>query len=197
MASKGTIQLQLQIDTTFKNIKSEVDSLNQALKGIKFDNKAFGSGIVDSVKNQTAEIKNTLQSITNFQFNGGNTKVWNALVQDFRNQANDLRQLYNQLSSIQLPDTSKIVNQGAGLAEAQKELANLKNEAAAAEEILSGLTQEYAEMSKNGGPAEDFKELGQLMGEAGTKAEDYKEKIINCKCNCIGGNNYSYCHSIK
>ena len=42
MASKGTIQLQLQIDTTFKNIKSEVDSLNQALKGIKFDNKAFG-----------------------------------------------------------------------------------------------------------------------------------------------------------
>lgn len=177
MASKGTIQLQLQIDTTFKNIKSEVDSLNQALKGIKFDNKAFGSGIVDSVKNQTAEIKNTLQSITNFQFNGGNTKVWNALVQDFRNQANDLRQLYNQLSSIQLPDTSKIINEGAGLAEAQKELANLKNEAAAAEEILSGLTQEYAEMSKNGGPAEDFKELGQLMGEAGTKAEDYKEKI--------------------
>ena len=96
MASKGTVALQLQIDTTFKNAKEAVASLNKTLEGIKVNSSitnASGEKIVTDAKAKAKEIQEILNQIQGSNYNGVNDKIFNNLFKQLESKASELKTL--------------------------------------------------------------------------------------------------------
>ena len=93
MATKGNINLQLNINTQFTNVKSAVDAFQKQLSNIKIDtNFSNSKGLADNFSKQADQIKAKLEEINKFDFNTNSSKNYAALLQDVRTQ-------YAQLSA--------------------------------------------------------------------------------------------------
>ncbi len=93
MATKGNINLQLNINTQFTNVKSAVDAFQKQLSNIKIDtNFSNSKGLADNFSKQADQIRIKLQEINDFDFNTDSSKNYAALLQDVRTQ-------YAQLSA--------------------------------------------------------------------------------------------------
>lgn len=93
MATKGNINLQLNINTQFTNVKSAVDAFQKQLSNIKIDtNFSNSKGLADNFSKQADQIKAKLEEINKFDFNTDSSKNYAALLQDIKTQ-------YAQLSA--------------------------------------------------------------------------------------------------
>ena len=93
MATKGNINLQLNINTQFTNVKSAVDAFQKQLSNIKIDaNFNNSKGLADNFSKQADQIKAKLQELNNFDFNSRSSK-------DYANLLSDIKTQYAQLSA--------------------------------------------------------------------------------------------------
>ena len=129
MASKGTIALQLQIDTTFKNAKSAVAELNKSLQNIKIDKSItdnFGSNLIKSIKEKGQEIQDVMQKISGSDYTGINDKYFNDLFKSLSSKTEELKQLQDNLKQLQISNNSKDPSQD--LVTAKKDLISYQTE---------------------------------------------------------------------
>ena len=150
MASKGTIALQLQIDTTFKNAKEAVASLNKTLEGIKVNSSitnASGEKIVTDAKAKAKEIQEILNQIQGSNYNGVNDKIFNNLFKQLESKASELKTLQDQLKNIDLDNQSS--NPSLDLVNAQDELKNFEKELEVANQLVDEAKKKQDQLSYN------------------------------------------------
>ena len=150
MASKGTIALQLQIDTTFKNAKEAVASLNKTLEGIKVNSSitnASGEKIVTDAKAKAKEIQEILNQIQGSNYNGVNDKIFNNLFKQLESKASELKTLQDQLKNIDLDNQSS--NPSLDLVNAQGELKNFEKELEVANQLVAEAKKKQDQLSYN------------------------------------------------
>lgn len=150
MASKGTVALQLQIDTTFKNAKEAVASLNKTLEGIKVNSSitnASGEKIVTDAKAKAKEIQEILNQIQGSNYNGVNDKIFNNLFKQLESKASELKTLQDQLKNIDLDNRSS--NPSLDLVNAQDELKNFEKELEVANQLVDEAKKKQDQLSYN------------------------------------------------
>lgn len=150
MASKGTVALQLQIDTTFKNAKEAVASLNKTLEGIKVNSSitnASGEKIVTDAKAKAKEIQEILNQIQGSNYNGVNDKIFNNLFKQLESKASELKTLQDQLKNIDLNNQSS--NPSLDLVNAQDELKNFEKELEVANQLVDEAKKKQDQLSYN------------------------------------------------
>lgn len=150
MASKGTVALQLQIDTTFKNAKEAVASLNKTLEGIKVNSSitnASGEKIVTDAKAKAKEIQEILNQIQGSNYNGVNDKIFNNLFKQLESKASELKTLQNQLKNIDLDNRSS--NPSLDLVNAKDELKNFEKELEVANQLVDEAKKKQDQLSYN------------------------------------------------
>lgn len=150
MASKGTVALQLQIDTTFKNAKEAVASLNKTLEGIKVNSSitnASGEKIVTDAKAKAKEIQEILNQIQGSNYNGVNDKIFNNLFKQLESKASELKALQDQLKNIDLDNQSS--NPSLDLVNAQDELKNFEKELEVANQLVDEAKKKQDQLSYN------------------------------------------------
>lgn len=129
MASKGTIALQLQINTIFKDTKSAVAELNKSLQNIKIDKSItndFGSNLIKSIKEKGQEIQDVMQKINGTEYTGVNDKYFNDLFKSLSSKIEELKQLQDNLKQLQISNKSQDPSQD--LATAKNELVSYQSE---------------------------------------------------------------------
>lgn len=150
MASKGTVALQLQIDTTFKNAKEAVANLNKTLSGIKIDQKILnssGTAIIEQTKTKAKEIQDILNQIQGKNYTGVNNKFFNDLFKQLDTKAIELKSLQDKLSGINF--NTNVKNPTADLDQAKKDLQVYNENLQTATQLLNELKQKQAQQTYN------------------------------------------------
>ena len=92
MASKGAINLQLNIDTQFKNVNTAVADFQKALSNIKIDNNFLDTkNIANTFQSQITEIQKSLSEAANFKLSDSSLGDYQALLKSIQNQYSSLK----------------------------------------------------------------------------------------------------------
>ena len=92
MASKGAINLQLNIDTQFKNVNTAVANFQKALSNIKIDNNFLDTkNIANTFQSQITEIQKSLSEAANFKLSDSSLGDYQALLKSIQNQYSSLK----------------------------------------------------------------------------------------------------------
>lgn len=127
MATKGNINLQLNINTQFTNVKSAVDAFQKQLSNIKIDaNFTNSKGLADNFSKQADQIKAKLQELNNFDFNSRSSKDYADLLKDIKTQYAQLAAGVNDYNTALTAEKAnvqtQIKNQQAIIAAKQEEV---------------------------------------------------------------------------
>lgn len=181
MASKGTVALQLQIDTTFKNAKEAVASLNKTLEGIKVNSSitnASGEKIVADAKAKAKEIQEILNQIQGSSYNGVNDKIFNNLFRQLESKASELKTLQDQLKNIDLNNQSS--NPSLDLVNAQDELKSFEKELEVANQLVDEAKKKQDQLSYNK-TSDAYKEVTEAVKSFTTEQSNLIAKVENQK----------------
>lgn len=150
MASKGTVNLQLQINTAFTNVKSAVADLNKSLSNIKID-KSFtnqlGEKVIDSIKKEGTELQTLMAKINGTEYNGANDKYFNELFKELNSKVKELKTLQNSMKEVSF--SGQITDPSNDLAKAQADLDGYNKELAATNQLLAEAKNEQSKLSYN------------------------------------------------
>ena len=136
MATKGNINLQLNINTQFTNVKSAVDAFQKQLSNIKIDaNFSNSKGLADNFSKQADQIKAKLEEINKFDFNTGSSKNYAALLQDVKTQYAQLSAAVNDYKVSLGKEKSEVQDK---LKTEQENLQALKEKSKAEKEYIDG-----------------------------------------------------------
>lgn len=150
MASKGTVNLQLQINTAFANVKSAVADLNKSLSNIKID-KSFtnqlGEKVIDSIKKEGTELQTLMAKINGTEYNGANDKYFNELFKELNSKVKELKTLQGSMKEVSF--SGQITDPSNDLAKAQADLKEYNKELAATNQLLAEAKSEQSKLSYN------------------------------------------------
>lgn len=150
MASKGTVNLQLQINTAFTNVKSAVADLNKSLSNIKID-KSFtnqlGEKVIDSIKKEGTELQTLMAKINGTEYNGANDKYFNELFKELNSKVKELKTLQGSMKEVSF--SGQITDPSNDLAKAQADLDGYNKELAATNQLLAEAKNEQSKLSYN------------------------------------------------
>lgn len=150
MASKGTVNLQLQINTAFTNVKSAVADLNKSLSNIKID-KSFtnqlGEKVIDSIKKEGTELQTLMAKINGTEYNGANDKYFNELFKELNSKVKELKTLQGSMKEVSF--SGQITDPSNDLAKAQADLEEYNKELAATNQLLAEAKSEQSKLSYN------------------------------------------------
>lgn len=150
MASKGTVNLQLQINTAFTNVKSAVADLNKSLSNIKID-KSFtnqlGEKVIDSIKKEGTELQTLMAKINGTEYNGANDKYFNELFKELNSKVKELKTLQGSMKEVSF--SGQITDPSNDLAKAQADLKEYNKELAATNQLLAEAKSEQSKLSYN------------------------------------------------
>ena len=136
MATKGNINLQLNINTQFTNVKSAVDAFQKQLSNIKIDtNFSNSKGLADNFSKQADQIKAKLEEINKFDFNTDSSKNYAALLQDVKTQYAQLSAAVNDYKVSLGKEKSEVQDK---LKTEQENLQALKEKSKAEKEYIDG-----------------------------------------------------------
>lgn len=136
MATKGNINLQLNINTQFTNVKSAVNAFQKQLSNIKIDaNFSNSKGLADNFSKQADQIKAKLEEINKFDFNTGSSKNYAALLQDVKTQYAQLSAAVNDYKVSLGKEKSEVQDK---LKTEQENLQALKEKSKAEKEYING-----------------------------------------------------------
>lgn len=181
MASKGTVALQLQIDTTFKNAKEAVASLNKTLEGIKVNSSitnASGEKIVTDAKAKAKEIQEILNQIQGSNYNGVNDKIFNNLFKQLESKASELKTLQDQLKNIDLDNRSS--NPSLDLVNAKDELKNFEKELEVANQLVDEAKKKQDQLSYNK-TSDSYREVTEAVKSYTVEQNNLIAKVENQK----------------
>lgn len=119
MANKNSVNVQLNINTAFKNVKQAVDSLKKELSNINISS-SLGNDLINNFQKQAAQIKQTLSQVGNFDFSTGDTKEYSKLVQQLKNEYASLNSMVKQYSDTFISTTQKNIAKQTEAIAAQK-----------------------------------------------------------------------------
>lgn len=92
MASKGAINLQLNIDTQFKNVNTAIADFQKALSNIKIDDNFLDTkNIANTFQSQITEIQKSLSEAANFKLSDSSLGDYQALLKSIQNQYSSLK----------------------------------------------------------------------------------------------------------
>lgn len=188
MASKGTINLQLNIDTQFKNVNTAITNFQKALSNIKIDNNFLNvSGIANTFQTQIEEIQKSLSQASTFELSGSSLNEYQDLLKSIQNQYSSLKSsvtdyqvaLNNSKDAIQ----AQIIQETQAADAAKKKADNLRTQISeivtlkAAQEDIAKTGREATEEEK--ALAEKYKDtntnLKSLRASLGHANKDYNE----------------------
>ena len=136
MATKGNINLQLNINTQFTNVKSAVDAFQKQLSNIKIDTNFNNSkGLADNFSKQADQIKAKLQELNNFDFNSRSSKDYANLLSDIKTQYAQLSAAVNDYKVSLEKEKSEVQDK---LKTEQENLQTLKEKSKAEKEYIDG-----------------------------------------------------------
>ena len=136
MATKGNINLQLNINTQFTNVKSAVDAFQKQLSNIKIDaNFSNSKGLADNFSKQADQIKAKLQELNNFDFNSRSSKDYANLLLDIKTQYAQLSAAVNDYKVSLEKEKSEVKDK---LKTEQENLQALKEKSKAEKEYING-----------------------------------------------------------
>ena len=136
MATKGNINLQLNINTQFTNVKSAVDAFQKQLSNIKIDaNFSNSKGLADNFSKQADQIKAKLQELNNFDFNSRSSKDYANLLSDIKTQYAQLSAAVNDYKVSLEKEKSEVQDK---LKTEQENLQALKEKSKAEKEYIDG-----------------------------------------------------------
>lgn len=136
MATKGNINLQLNINTQFTNVKSAVDAFQKQLSNIKIDaNFSNSKGLADNFSKQADQIKAKLQELNNFDFNSRSSKDYANLLSDIKTQYAQLSAAVNDYKVSLEKEKSEVQDK---LKTEQENLQTLKEKSKAEKEYIDG-----------------------------------------------------------
>lgn len=158
MANKNTINLQLNINTAFKNVDQAVNELKNKFSKIDVSS-SLGDDLINNFKNQAQQIQKTLTEVGNFDFSSGNSKDYLKLVQQLKNEYQVLTSMVKQYSDTFITTNNKniqkqkeaIAAKTEAISAAQNELAALKQGESAYESLQAGstnLTEKEKQLAK-------------------------------------------------
>ena len=121
MANKNSVNIQLNINTAFKNVKQAVDSLKKELSNINISG-SLGNDLIDNFQKQAIQIKQTLSQVGNFDFSKGDTEGYVKLIQQLKNEYASLNSMVKQYSDTFISKTQKnIAKQNEAIAAQKKQ----------------------------------------------------------------------------
>lgn len=136
MATKGNINLQLNINTQFTNVKSAVDAFQKQLSNIKIDaNFNNSKGLADNFSKQADQIKAKLQELNNFDFNSRSSKDYVNLLSDIKTQYAQLSAAVNDYKVSLQKEKNEVQDK---LKTEQENLQALKEKSKAEKEYING-----------------------------------------------------------
>ena len=136
MATKGNINLQLNINTQFTNVKSAVDAFQKQLSNIKIDaNFSNSKGLADNFSKQADQIKTKLQELNNFDFNSRSSKDYANLLSDIKTQYAQLSAAVNDYKVSLEKEKSEVQDK---LKTEQENLQTLKEKSKAEKDYING-----------------------------------------------------------
>lgn len=184
MASKGTVNLQLQINTAFTNVKSAVADLNKSLSNIKID-KSFtdqlGGKVIDIVKKEGAELQTLMAKINGTEYNGANDKYFNGLFKELNSKVEELKTLQGLMKGVSF--SSQIADPSNDLAKAQANLEKYNKELVTANQLLAEAKNEQSKLSydknldKYKEAEKNVQEFSKAQVEAQAKVDQQNQKI--------------------
>lgn len=135
MATKGNVNLQLNIDTQFTNVKSAVSNFQKQLSNIKIDTSFIDNkGLADNFSKQADQIRAKLEEINTFDFNSRSSK-------DYANLLKDVKTQYSQLAAgVNDYNTALAAGKAAAQAEIQNQQAIITAKEAEAKQNKQTLT---------------------------------------------------------
>ena len=173
MASKGTINLQLNIDTQFKNVNTAVANFQKALSNIKIDNNFLNvSGIANTFQTQIEEIQKSLSQASTFELSGSSLNEYQDLLKSIQNQ-------YSSLKS-SVTDYQVALNNSKDAIQAQ--ITQETQAADAAKKKADNLRTQISEIVTLKAAQEDIAKTGrEATEEEKALAEKYKDTNTNLK----------------
>lgn len=128
MANKNSVNVQLNIETAFRNVKQAVDGLKKELSNINISS-SLGNDLIDNFQKQAAQIKQTLSQVGNFDFSTGDSKEYVKLVQQLNNEYASLNSMVKQYSDTFVSKTQKnIAKQKEAIAAQEQQKKAYENE---------------------------------------------------------------------
>lgn len=173
MASKGTINLQLNIDTQFKNVNTAITNFQKALSNIKIDNNFLNvSGIANTFQTQIEEIQKSLSQASTFELSGSSLNEYQNLLKSIQNQ-------YSSLKS-SVTDYQVALNNSKDAIQAQ--ITQETQAADAAKKKADNLRTQISEIVTLKAAQEDIAKTGrEATEEEKALAEKYKDTNTNLK----------------
>ena len=173
MASKGTINLQLNIDTQFKNVNTAVANFQKTLSNIKIDNNFLNvSGIANTFQTQIEEIQKSLSQASTFELSGSSLNEYQNLLKSIQNQ-------YSSLKS-SVTDYQVALNNSKDAIQAQ--ITQETQAADAAKRKADNLRTQISEIVTLKAAQEDIAKTGrEATEEEKALAEKYKDTNTNLK----------------
>ena len=148
MANKNSVNIQLNINTAFKNIDQAVKSFKNKLSNLNISDSLE----VDLTKNfqkQAKEIQDTLKQVGTFDFATGSSKEYIALVTKLKNEYNSLNAMVKQYRDTFVTSSETIIQSQNSIIKSidedisakQLQLSVLKQGEEAYNKQVSGVTQ--------------------------------------------------------
>lgn len=147
MANKNSVDVQLNINTAFKNVDQAINDLKNKFSKLDISS-SLGNSLIDNFQKQAAQIKSTLAQVGNFDFSTGSSKEYLKLIQQLKDEYSSLSSMVKQYSDTFVSRTQQniakqkeaIETQSQQIDSYQKELAALQQGESAYKALQAGST---------------------------------------------------------
>lgn len=164
MADGKSVNLQLNINTAFKNIDQAINSFKSKLSTIKL-NDSLTKNLSQNFEAQANQIRDTLNKVANFNFDTGSTKEYSSLLNQLSTQYSQLASMAKQFGDINITQLEKSINKQ------KQDIASIKDQISQRQQQITALSQGRQEYEKLTAGATD------LTDEEKQLANTYKNNI--------------------
>lgn len=141
MADGKSVNLQLNINTAFKNIDQAINSFKSKLSTIKL-NDSLTKSLTQNFEAQANQIRDTLNKVANFNFDAGSTKEYSSLLNQLSTQYSQLASMAKQFGDINIAQLEKSINKQ------KQDIVSIKDQISQRQQQITALSQGRQEYEK-------------------------------------------------
>lgn len=141
MADGKSVNLQLNINTAFKNIDQAINSFKSKLSTIKL-NDSLTKNLSQNFEAQANQIRDTLNKVANFNFDAGSTKEYSSLLNQLSTQYSQLASMAKQFGDINITQLERSIDKQ------KQDIASIKDQISQRQQQIIALSQGRQEYEK-------------------------------------------------
>ena len=141
MADGKSVNLQLNINTAFKNIDQAINSFKSKLSTIKL-NDSLTKNLSQNFEAQANQIRDTLNKVANFNFDAGSTKEYSSLLNQLSTQYSQLASMAKQFGDINVTQLERSIDKQ------KQDIASIKDQISQRQQQITALSQGRQEYEK-------------------------------------------------